>query len=158
MTLRYQRFPTQLGVFLSKMRQKNQRQNFPHAVGGLVQRKHLMKKEEFEMGAWDREKREYSRLSALYEEIPKNKRTVAEGLIVEASRLKVSLDECWEDIQKGGRYFVDVKTGTEKERPCSVLFKDLDRSYRQTLKHLDSLLPTEVEKKKSFSRLDDDDE
>ena len=74
--------------------------------------------------SWDKEKLEYKRLSALYDEIPKNQRTVAEGLIVEAVRLKVSLDDCWKEIQSGGRYFIDPKTGTEKERPCSILFKD----------------------------------
>ena len=108
--------------------------------------------------SWDQEKLEYKRLSALYDEIPKNRRTVAEGLIRDAARLKVSIDDLWEDIQKNGFTEFDPKFGKDRERASATLFNTMEKSYRATLKHLDSLLPTEVEKKKRFSRLDDDDE
>lgn len=109
------------------------------------------------MGKWSREKLYIKDLNELYKDIPENKKKFVKDLIIEAARLKVSLDECWEEIQAGGRFYIDEK-GVEKERPCSTLFTTLDKSYRLAIKHLDSLLPTEVEKKKSFSRLDDDDE
>lgn len=109
------------------------------------------------MGKWSKEKLYIKELKKLYENIPENKQKFVQDLIIEAARLKVSLDECWEEIQAGGRFYIDEK-GVEKERPCSTLFTTLDKSYRLAIKHLDSLLPTEVEKKKSFSRLDDDDE
>lgn len=106
----------------------------------------------------EKEAQEYARLSKLYEGIPQNKRDLVDGLIIEASRLRVSLDELWLDIQKNGNTEIDER-GREKERPSSAIFTARDKSYRMVIKHLDELLPT----KKSgaggaFSKLDDDED
>lgn len=99
----------------------------------------------------------YNYLMDLYSDIPENKKKLCEGLIREAARLKVSLDELWEDIVLHGNTEIDAK-GTEKERPTSAIFTSRDKSYRACIKHLDSLLPAGATNKSDFSKLDDDEE
>ncbi len=104
----------------------------------------------------DKETEYYDYLMALYDGIPENKKKLVEGLIREAARLRVSLDELWEDIKKNGNVEVDEK-GREKERPASAIWTARDKSYRATIKHLDSLLPANSHGT-GFSKLDDEDE
>lgn len=100
----------------------------------------------------------YQELMDLYHEVPDNKKKLCEGLIREAARLKVSLDELWEDILVNGNTVTDEK-GSEKERPTSAIFTSRDKSYRACIKHLDSLLPAGAKTGTStFSKLDDDEE
>lgn len=100
----------------------------------------------------------YQELMDLYHEVPDNKKKLCEGLIREAARLKVSLDDLWEDILVNGNTITDEK-GNEKERPTSAIFTSRDKSYRACIRHLDSLLPVgAVTKKSDFSKLDDDDD
>lgn len=99
----------------------------------------------------------YSNLKELYKKIPENKMKLVDGLIREAARLKVSLDELWEDIQQNGNVVFD-KNGNEKERPTSAIFTSRDKSYRAAIKMLDSLLPAGATNKSDFSKLDDDEE
>ena len=112
---------------------------------------------EIEIANLEKEAKEYARLSKLYEGIPQNKRDLVDGLIIEASRLRVSLDELWLDIQKNGNTEIDER-GREKERPASAIFTARDKSYRMTIKHLDELLPTKKSTGGAFSKLDDDED
>lgn len=106
----------------------------------------------------DKELKYYNELAKLYEDIPENKRKLCDGLLLEAARLKVSLDELWEDILVHGNTITDEK-GNEKERPTSAIFTSRDKSYRACIKHLDSLLPAGAKNSTSaFSKLDDDEE
>src|SRR5690625_2052211 len=53
----------------------------------------------------DMEKRvgtESERLRKLFKDIPKNELDVAEGLIIQAARLRVLLDDNWKDILENG--------------------------------------------------------
>ena len=104
----------------------------------------------------DKEEAIYNELIKLYDQIPENKKELVKGLIREAARLKVSLDELWEDIQKNGNTITDEK-GFEKERPTSAIFTSRDKSYRSCIRHLDSLLPAGT-RSTGFSKLDDEDE
>lgn len=99
----------------------------------------------------------YNEMIELYAQIPENKKKLVDGLIREAARLKVSLDELWADIQENGNTITDEK-GFEKERPTSAIFTSRDKSYRAAIKMLDSLLPAGATKKSDFSKLDDDEE
>ena len=105
----------------------------------------------------DKEELIFNDLMSLYEQVPDNKKKLCTGLIREAARLKVSLDELWEDIQQNGTTEIDSK-GNEKERVNSAIFTTRDKSYRATIKHLDSLLPSSASKSSRFSKLDDDEE
>jgi len=108
--------------------------------------------------AKSREQAEYDRLSELYQNIPKNKRKLVDGLIVQAARLRVSLDDLWEDLQKNGNteMFQQKYDGVTfpRERPESKIFAIRDKSYLSIIKKLDELLPAQ-EVKSGFSKLDD---
>ena len=104
----------------------------------------------------NREQIEYDRLSQLYQRIPENKRSLVEGLLWQAARLRVSLDDLWEDIKKNGNteLFKQANDGVEfpRERPESKIFATRDKSYLAIIKKLDELLPVQ-EKSSGFSKL-----
>ena len=105
-------------------------------------------------------KKEYDRLAVLYQDIPENKRKLVDGLIMEAARLRVSLDELFKDIQKNGRLEPYTNTrGDElmKEREASRIHTALDRSYQTIIKQLNDNLPAK-DSKKGFALLDEDDD
>lgn len=104
----------------------------------------------------DRELVEYERLSVLYQNIPANKRALVDGLIWQAARLRVSLDDLYEDIKKNGNteLFKQANDGVEfpRERPESKIFTTRDKNYLAIIKKLDELLPVQ-EVKTGFSKL-----
>lgn len=107
----------------------------------------------------NREQLEYERLSVLYEKIPENKRKLVEGLLWQAARLRVSLDDLWEDIKENGNteMFKQANDGVEfpRERPESKIFAVRDKSYLSIIKKLDEMLPAQ-EVKSGFSKLIDE--
>lgn len=106
----------------------------------------------------DREQAEYERLSELYQNIPQNKRALVDGLLWQAARLRVSLDDLYEDIKVNGNteMFKQANDGVEfpRERPESKIFATRDKSYLSIIKKLDDMLPAQ-EKKSGFDKLDD---
>ena len=104
-----------------------------------------------------RENNYYEYLLKLYEGIPANKLKLVDGLLHEAARLKVSLDDLWADIAVNGNTELNAR-GQEVERTNSMIFTTRDKSYRATIKHLDALLPGKAEAKGFSKLLDDEDE
>ncbi len=106
-----------------------------------------------------REQEEYDRLSVLYQTIPANKRALVDGLLWQAARLRVSLDDLYADLQKNGNteLFKQANDGVEfpRERPESKIFAARDKSYLSIIKKLDELLPAQ-EVKSGFAKLADD--
>ena len=104
----------------------------------------------------NREQKEYERLSKLYQNIPANKRELVDGLLWQAARLRVSLDDLYEDLKKNGNteMFKQANDGVEfpRERPESKIFATRDKSYLAIIKKLDELLPVQ-EKVSGFSKL-----
>jgi len=111
-----------------------------------------------ELTTKSREVAEYERLSDLYSTIPPNKRALVEGLLWQAARLRVSLDDLYEDIKENGNteMFKQANDGVEfpRERPESKIFATRDKSYLAIIKKLDELLPVQ-EVKSGFSKLDE---
>jgi len=109
--------------------------------------------------AKSREQAEYERLSILYQTIPANKRALVDGLLWQAARLRVSLDDLYADLQKNGNteMFKQANDGVEfpRERPESKIFSARDKSYLSIIKKLDELLPVQ-EVKSGFSKLGND--
>lgn len=109
--------------------------------------------------AKSREQTEYERLSVLYQNIPSNKRSLVDGLLWQAARLRVSLDDLYADLQKNGNteMFKQANDGVEfpRERPESKIFAVRDKSYLSIIKKLDDLLPVQ-EVKSGFAKLGDD--
>ena len=91
------------------------------------------------------EKSEIARLTKINKNLPPNKFAVAQGLIVQAARLRVRLNQLWEDIQENGeteRFTQSEKTEPyERERPAARLFTSTDKNYQAIIKQLNELTP-----------------
>ena len=91
---------------------------------------------------------EVERLLRLYDGLPPKRAKLAEGLIVQAARLRVRLDELNQDIQENGlteqfQQSERVEPYT-RERPQAALFVKLDKNYQSIMKQLADLLPPET--------------
>lgn len=92
-------------------------------------------------------KKEKARLQKLYKNIPENQKKLTEGLIVQAARLRVLLDEMWVDITENGDYDLfsqsDKQEPYERERPVAKMYNSRNDSYCRILKQLSDILPEE---------------
>lgn len=89
--------------------------------------------------------KEKNRLNRLFKEIPPNKKKAVEGLIIQAARLRVLLNEMWVNISENGDYEMfsqsDKQEPYERERPIAKLYNSRDISYQRIIKQLTDLLP-----------------
>lgn len=112
-------------------------------MANIKEREHLVKKE-------------MKRLKELFKDIPEKKQKVAEGLIVQAARLRVLLNEMWVDITENGDYELftqsDKTEPYERERPVARLYNTRDQSYQRIVKQLTDLLPADVPIKEEMKR------
>lgn len=92
-------------------------------------------------------KKEKTRLQRLYKRIPENQKRLTEGLIVQAARLRVLLDEMWVDITENGDYDLFSQSESQKpyerERPAAKMYNSRNDSYCRILKQLSDILPEE---------------
>ena len=90
-----------------------------------------------------REKAEIRRLNKLYETLPDNKKKLVAGLIKEAARIKISLDDLWEDIKLNGNIetFAQGKDEFTRERPNSKIYTARAKLYKDIIRQLDEWLP-----------------
>ncbi|PNZ60934.1 hypothetical protein CD110_03960 [Staphylococcus casei] len=102
--------------------------------------------------------KERKRLLALYKDIPKDRLQVAEGLIIQAARLRIMLDYMWEDLQQNGEYDLfqqsDKAPPYERERPVARLYTTRDQSYQRIIKQLSDLLPKKDDEPDKIVRRD----
>lgn len=100
-----------------------------------------------DMGKELTEQSEIRRLKRLYSKIPANKKALADGLIVQAARLRVRLNKLWLDIEEHGEtelFSQSEKTEPyERERPSARLFTSTDKNYQSIIKQLNDMLPAE---------------
>ena len=73
---------------------------------------------------------EIARLNNIYKDLPPNQYAVAQGLIVQAARLRIRLDTLWEDIRKNGE--TEKFTQSEKQTRMSASGRQQDFSLRRT--------------------------
>ena len=91
------------------------------------------------------EKSEFNRLKKILENMPPNRYTVAEGLIREAARMRVLLDQTYADIEKNGR--VEMFSQSEKaepyerERPVVRQYMQANKNYQSIIKQLIDICP-----------------
>ena len=106
------------------------------------------------------EKGEITRLRALYKNLPPNRYKLADGLIVQAARLRVRLNNLWKDIQENGEFEMFTQTANAapymRERPASKTFTATDKSYQAIIKQLDAMLPAETSAGKLAELMNDD--
>lgn len=101
---------------------------------------------------------ECERLNKLFKDIPKNQLDVAEGLIIQASRLRVLLDDNWRDILENGEYekFSQSKDQIpyDRKRPIVENYDSRDKTYKDIIKQLNEMLPqTKTTKASARDRL-----
>src|SRR5699024_2581721 len=104
-------------------------------------------------------KKEKNRLKRIFSNIESNQMQVVSGLITQAARLRVLLEETWEDITNGGDYELYSKSEKvepyERERPVAKLYNSRDQSYQKVIKQLVELLPKE-EQQEDTDYVEDD--
>lgn len=92
-----------------------------------------------------RVKREYARLKRVFRELPAEESSVCEGLMVQASRLRVMLDDAWADIDEKGDVEIFTQSpdlpGYERLRPVAQLYNTRDKNYQTIIKQLVDRLP-----------------
>ena len=92
---------------------------------------------------------EIARLRKLYEALPPKQLALAEGLIIQAARLRVRLDKLWAELVEKGEteWFTqsDKTEPYERERPASRTFTATDKSYQSIIKQLNDMLPADTE-------------
>lgn len=91
------------------------------------------------------EKKEINRLKKQFKKMPENLLKTVEGLIVQAARLRVSLDILSADIAENGmtEWFQQSEKVDpyERERPAASLFLKTDKNYQAVMKQLTDLVP-----------------
>ena len=77
--------------------------------------------------------------------MPRNKKATVEGLIVQAARLRVRLNNLWDELQSQGEWELfsqSEKTDPyERERPASRIFTATDKAYQSIIRQLAELCP-----------------
>lgn len=98
-----------------------------------------------DIGKEERVSKEQKRLLKVFKNIPKDKKTVVDGLIWQAARLRIMLDDMWGDIKTNGdteQFSQSEKTDPyERERPVARLYNTRDKNYQTIIKQLVDLLP-----------------
>ena len=93
------------------------------------------------------EQLEVERLTEIYKGLPPKKFALAQGLIIQAARLRVRLDKLWAEIEEKGEteWFTqsDKTDPYERERPASRTFTATDKSYQSIIKQLNDMIPAD---------------
>lgn len=96
----------------------------------------------------DRDERvsaEIKRLRRFFKDMPKQTRDIADGLIVQAARLRILLDDMWNDIAENGdteRFSQSENTEPyDRERPVARLYNARDKNYKDVMRTLVDLVP-----------------
>ncbi|PCE10077.1 hypothetical protein CKY08_00305 [Enterococcus faecium] len=90
---------------------------------------------------------EEKRLNDLFYDLTDDKKKVVSGLVTQAARLKILLDEMWIDISEKGDYELFSQSENqipyERERPVAKQYNARDQSYQRIIKQLTDYLPEE---------------
>ena len=95
------------------------------------------------------EQAEIDRLTEIYRGLPPKQFALAQGLIIQAARLRVRLDKLWAELEEKGEtewFTQSEKTEPyERERPASRTFTATEKSYQSIIKQLNDMIPTDAE-------------
>ena len=88
---------------------------------------------------------EEDRLQQIFNKIPRDKLSLVEGLITQAARLRVLLDDNWKDIIENGEYEKFKQSENQmpydRKRPIVENYDNRDKTYQAIIKQLTDLLP-----------------
>jgi hypothetical protein len=92
-----------------------------------------------------RMKKEVSRLKKVFAALSDEERAVCDGLIVQAARLRVLLDDAWEDISEKGDVEMFTQSAEappyERLRPVAQIYNTRDKNYQTIIRQLLDRLP-----------------
>lgn len=104
---------------------------------------------------------EEKRLNDLFYDLADDKKKVVSGLVTQAARLKILLDEMWIDISEKGDYELFSQSENqipyERERPVAKQYNARDQSYQRIVKQLTDYLPEEKREAATTAALDGSD-
>lgn len=96
---------------------------------------------------------EVKRLMKIFKSIPKNQLDVAQGLIIQAARLRILLDDNWKDILENGEYKKFSQSENQipydRKRPIVENYDNRDKTYKEIIKQLTDMLPKPEKRKQS---------
>lgn len=88
---------------------------------------------------------EKNRLNRIYRDVAKEQKDIAQGLIIRAAFMRVTLEDMENDLDDKG--FVELFSQSEKtepyerERPVARLYNTINKNYQSIIKQLTDLLP-----------------
>lgn len=98
----------------------------------------------------DRISLEEKRLRTIYTDLPKDKTSVADGLIRRASYMRTTLEDMEKDLDANGFWEMFSQSESQKpyerERPAARLYNTINKNYQSIIKQLSDLLPKDVAK------------
>jgi transcriptional regulator with XRE-family HTH domain len=100
---------------------------------------------------------EKERLENIFDKIPRNELNLVEGLIIQAARLRVLLDDNWKDIIENGEYEKfkqsENQVAYDRKRPIVENYDNRDKTYQAIIKQLTELLPQNLKTDKKSKLL-----
>lgn len=88
---------------------------------------------------------EVKRLKEIYKTLPPKQFALAQGLIIEAARLRARCDQLWDDLQEHGEVELFTQSENtdpyERERPASRIYTATNKSYQSIIKQLNDMIP-----------------
>ena len=101
------------------------------------------------------EKSEIKRLTEVYNGLSPKRFAIAQGLIIQAARIRVNLDRLSEDIEQNGLTELfqqsDKVEPYKKTRPEADLFVKLDKNYQSIIRQLNEMIQDDVEPEDELS-------
>lgn len=96
-------------------------------------------------------KQEINRIKKLYKDLEKDKVKVVEGLITEASFMKLTLQELREDLFKNGmtELYENGPQVVNRERPETKIYSTMIQRYSNVMKQLIDYMPEEKQKEEN---------
>ena len=96
-------------------------------------------------------KQEINRIKKLYKDLEKDKVKVVEGLITEASFMKLTLQELREDMFKNGmtELYENGPQAENRERPETKIYSTMIQRYSNVMKQLIDYMPEEKQKEEN---------
>ena len=96
-------------------------------------------------------KQEINRIKKLYKDLEKDKVKVVEGLVTEASFMKLTLQELREDLFKNGmtELYENGPQVLNRERPETKIYSTMIQRYSNVMKQLIDYMPEEEQKEEN---------
>lgn len=92
-----------------------------------------------------RVRREYERLTAIFDGLTPDESAVCQGLMIQAARLRILLDDAWADICEHGDVEMFSQSpdlpSYERLRPVAQIYNTRDKNYQAAIKQLCDRLP-----------------